>query len=146
MWRRRKEARLPNLANDLVAECEAFLSGAYLRYLVDRCREIPAWVWINDLAHGDEAEVRRAAARSNDRSDPHSLIVDIAREILMAIDEGIITLKALQRRTLHSPRTRSGRKMRARGSDDSAALTRELKAVIASGLQPLPWHGADPGS
>ncbi len=144
MWRRRKEARLPNLANDLVAECEAFLSGAYLRYLVDRCREIPAWVWINDLAHGDEAEVRRAAARSNDRSDPHSLIVDIAREILVAVDEGNITLKALQRRTLIPLELALADRCDLAVPTDSAAFTRVLKEVIASGLQPLPWCGEDP--
>lgn len=144
MWRRKK-GRLPDSANELVAECEAFLSGSYGSYLADRCREIPAWVWINGLAHGNEAELRRAAARSNDRGDPGSLIVALAREILMAADERNVTLKALQRRTLIPLELALADRCGLEVPTDSATLTMMLKAVIASGLQPLPWHGAEPG-
>ncbi len=43
--------------DELIAECEAVLRGAYAEHLAQQGRSRPCWVWINLLAHGDEAEL-----------------------------------------------------------------------------------------
>lgn len=45
------------LAEQLVAECAAFLSGSYASYLTERCRPVPVWAWTNLLAHATEADL-----------------------------------------------------------------------------------------
>lgn len=37
---------------DLVRECEAFLAGRYVEYVLDRGDHVPTWAWTNLLAHG----------------------------------------------------------------------------------------------
>ena len=54
MWRR--DAR--SAADDLAAECEAFLAGRYPEYLTYRGRPVPAWAWTNPLAHASEDQLR----------------------------------------------------------------------------------------
>jgi hypothetical protein len=51
MWRRKTQP----VADELVAECSAFLRGGYASYLVDRCRPVPVWAWTNVLAHATES-------------------------------------------------------------------------------------------
>lgn len=53
MWRRRSESP----ADDLVAECVAFLCGRYAPHLAQRGRPVPAWAWTNTLAHATEVEL-----------------------------------------------------------------------------------------
>lgn len=53
MWRR----KTGSFGDELVAECTAFLSGSYARYLAERCRPASVWAWTNVLAHGTEAEL-----------------------------------------------------------------------------------------
>ena len=53
MWRRKTEL----FADELVAECTAFLGGRYAPYLAERCRPAPVWAWTNVLAHATEAEL-----------------------------------------------------------------------------------------
>jgi hypothetical protein len=53
VWRRR--ARLP--ADELVAECAAFLRGRYAPYLAGRGRPVPVWAWTSVLAHASEADL-----------------------------------------------------------------------------------------
>ena len=38
--------------------CESFLHGAYADHLRSIGRPIPAWTWLNVLAHGTETQVR----------------------------------------------------------------------------------------
>jgi hypothetical protein len=54
MWRR--DAR--SAADELAAECEAFLAGRYPEYLRYRGHAIPAWAWTNPLAHAPEEQLR----------------------------------------------------------------------------------------
>ncbi len=48
-------------AAELVAGCEAFLRGRYHELLVATGRRVPAWAWLNVLAHGTLAELREVA-------------------------------------------------------------------------------------
>ena len=57
MWRR--DARS---AAELVAECEAFLTGRYPEHLADRGQPVPGWAWTNPLAHASEDRLRTMIA------------------------------------------------------------------------------------
>lgn len=46
----------------LVDEIEAFLAGRLAEVLEAADRPVPPWVWLNRIAHGSLAEVRRTAA------------------------------------------------------------------------------------
>lgn len=67
MWRRRSRSDVP-AAPDLAAECEAFLSGGYTKYLEDRGGPIPVWAWTNLLAHATEEEIRSMLSASEPRA------------------------------------------------------------------------------
>ncbi len=45
----------------LVSESEAFLLGHYAQYLGLQHRPVPAWAWLNALAHGGEADISSLA-------------------------------------------------------------------------------------
>jgi hypothetical protein len=47
-----------SLAADLLAvETEAFLSGRLAEHYIDRGVEVPAWAWLNAVAHRNDAEL-----------------------------------------------------------------------------------------
>lgn len=96
MWRRGDPA-----ATQLVAECEAFLSGRYADDLMEAHEAVPAWTWLNLLAHGSEAELRGAASAGavmlSNWSRARSFL---AGEVLDRVDIGAVTLDALQRDVL----------------------------------------------
>jgi len=52
----RRDAR--SAGDELVAACEAFLTGRYPEYLTDHGYPIPAWGWTNPLAHASEDQLR----------------------------------------------------------------------------------------
>ncbi|GEM_PF-1730385 len=57
---------------ELIAECAAFLQGQMASRLEHASMVVPAWAWINALAHGDEAMVAAmAAGASPTRAIPH---------------------------------------------------------------------------
>lgn len=41
----------------LADECDAFLTGRYAEYRRDVGQPIPAWAWINELAHRDPEDI-----------------------------------------------------------------------------------------
>jgi hypothetical protein len=70
---------LKHPAPDGVAdECEAFLAGRYVELTRAMGWRVPAWAWLNDLAHGSPRVVRRLAAgrRSRGRRSRWTAIVD----------------------------------------------------------------------
>lgn len=124
---------------DLGAECEAFLSGSYQSYLMGRSSPVPAWAWINPLAHGDRAQVERIARMADNGSDAQALTACLARKMLRSIDAGVGTLRELQRRTLiplELALTRQTPELDV--PETSAHLTAAIAAAVASGLSPLP--------
>jgi hypothetical protein len=61
MWRRdpeprepeRPEQRSPNVTD----EFDSYLAGTYAGWLMRRRQSVPAWAWVNQLAHGTVAEL-----------------------------------------------------------------------------------------
>ena len=49
---------------ELVSECEMFLLGGYAQYLDRRDGIVPAWAWLNALAHGGLDAVANLASSS----------------------------------------------------------------------------------
>lgn len=86
-------------SSELAEQCELFLSGAYREYLEARGRPIPAWAWINRLAHGDRADFERAAAMHNGDATAEALIAEIAAVALTRLQRGV-DLETLQQNSL----------------------------------------------
>jgi len=81
---RRRNAR--SAADDVAAECEAFLAGRYLEYVKDRGHPIPLWAWTNPLAHAPEAQLRTMISMREDAMGPaggwHRACCYLAGELL----------------------------------------------------------------
>ena len=83
----------------LAGECEAFLAGAYADHLVDQVQVVPAWAWLNLLAHGTEDQVREAATTFGARGWPGARRC-LAGELIDIVDSGLAPLDLLQRACL----------------------------------------------
>lgn len=47
-----------SIAADVLAdEAEAFLSGRLVEYYLERGRDVPAWAWLNAVAHRSDAQL-----------------------------------------------------------------------------------------
>ncbi|HEY7626980.1 MAG TPA: hypothetical protein VH761_07925 [Ilumatobacteraceae bacterium] len=46
---------------ELVRDCEAFLAGRYVEYVLNRGDHVPTWAWTNLLAHGTVEQLRSPA-------------------------------------------------------------------------------------
>ena len=57
MWRRRDPAEA-----QVAAECESFLTGTYAETVGELGGTVPAWGWVNLLAHGSAAQLREATS------------------------------------------------------------------------------------
>ncbi len=92
----------------LVAECEAFLSGHLALCLGQQKRLVPAWAWLNALAHGSEDDIAAlAAARpeppgANSWAAPlwHQALAFLAHELMYQVARQGRPLAELQRSTL----------------------------------------------
>lgn len=49
---------------DPLAALEAYRAGRYAEHLLDTGAEVPGWVWVNTLAHGDVIDVAAVALAS----------------------------------------------------------------------------------
>jgi hypothetical protein len=103
MWRRARDAA----GAELIAGCEAFITGRYADYLEDREQAVPRWVWLNLLAHGTAEQL--ASAQEDLGPDRCWCGFDaawraarayLAGEVLDAVDAGQGPLGALQQRVL----------------------------------------------
>jgi len=69
MWRRNRA-----LAEvDVVAGCEALLSGTYVEFLEHRAHVVPVWAWTNLLAHGSDDALRDAQSSRHARGRRNDL-------------------------------------------------------------------------
>lgn len=62
MWSRRRveySGRRMDAGEQLVDEAEAFLTGDYARRARYLGGTLPGWAWLNPVAHGDLARIRR---------------------------------------------------------------------------------------
>jgi len=58
LWYRDRNAR----SAELIGDCEAFLVGHVAERIEGRAASVPAWAWMNLLAHGSEHDLRSERA------------------------------------------------------------------------------------
>lgn len=58
MWNRRREPEEPVRRAGVGEECDAFLAGEWAEYLAACGEPVPAWAWLNRVAHGRVGELR----------------------------------------------------------------------------------------
>lgn len=80
----------------LAAECEAFLAGHYADHLVREVQIVPAWAWMNLIAHGTEDQIREAATTFVARGWPGASRF-LAGELIDLVESGLEPLDELQR-------------------------------------------------
>lgn len=91
---------------ELVAECEAFLSGHYAQCLANENHPIPTWAWLNALAHGSEDDITALAVGEPTRlgsqgtSVWHQALAFLAQELMSKATRRGCSLADLQRSTL----------------------------------------------
>lgn len=85
---------------DIAREASAFLAGRYQGHRVPDRRSVPAWAWINPLAHGTLADVEALAARAPDATGPEAITAAIAVQIASVVRRGLLRLEDVQRQTL----------------------------------------------
>ncbi|SRR5581483_5211648 len=73
-------------ADELIVECERFLAGRSAEYLAGNGRPIPAWAWLNVLAHGDETRVHTIATTLR-QSDTHERVTTWGQALGRLADE-----------------------------------------------------------
>lgn len=84
-------------------ECAAFLAGNYLDYVRSTGRPVPAWAYLNRLAHGDADEIERLGTRtprSRDRTGWTDAIVFMASELVTVSRVSGVELAVLQAEVL----------------------------------------------
>ena len=89
----------PGEGTELVAECEAVLCGRYAEHLEERQRRVPAWAWVNLLAHGTAEDLQTANALGGQARTQRwrAARAYLAGEVLGTAEQGIATLGDLQR-------------------------------------------------
>lgn len=147
MVRKRRHEEPPSTAEcEFVLECEAYLGGWYLEYLAVSAKPVPAWAWLNVVAHCDRdrlcalasapLEARTAAARAH-VAEWQLVLTLLARAVLeRAPDEQ--SLIAVQTTTL-VPLELELISQRVEGRISADALS----ALVLSNLDPesKPWRG-----
>lgn len=101
-WLQRSDDSTPLFcvaSEDLVSDCEAFLLGRAAERLSARRAPVPAWAWVNALAHGSADEIR-GLARLPGGKQPRGFIAEMARDMLERFDSGEMDLRAFQQDTL----------------------------------------------
>ena len=90
----------------IVRECRSFLDGDYAEHLVGAGRAVPAWAWLNSLAHGSLEDLRSLASGGPVRAPGfdatavwRQALAYLAQEVLFLVDGGQ-DLAGLQRTTL----------------------------------------------
>ena len=125
---------------DLGLECAMFLAGEYGGYLESEGQPVPAWAWVNPLAHGTEDDLRRLVADVPPKGSPGSMVARIAAHVLELLDDPgqDVCLTELQRRTLIPLETALGEAPGLGVPLNSAELGRAIMYALSAGLSPLP--------
>lgn len=99
-WTDRQDDQLDVSDSWLVEQCAAFLNGTYRELLIRRGAAVPAWAWVNALAHGDEEEVRGRAAGPTAHDSCESYVARLARHTLVKMRIEGVSLKEVQNSVL----------------------------------------------
>jgi len=119
----RHHHEVPRGARRVSEGAEAFLDGSVGRYLQRSKGVVPAWTWVNVLAHADGAHLRRCCSEDAELSPRgpqwrrwRRATAVMAREILSLTAGSEDRLRALQR-----------------------AVLQPLEERVAFGGRPVPW-------
>lgn len=123
-------------ALDLSGEVEAFLNGTYPEILERRGEPVPAWAWINPLAHGGLDDVRRLADMAED-DGPQEFVAGLARALLDQLRERQVSLDDIQRNRLIPLELALAGDRLHRFPRSGAHLARLVEATLQRGLHPI---------
>jgi hypothetical protein len=126
---------------ELSEECSTFLAGAYREYLEIRGGSIPAWAWINVLAHGTRGDIEVAASQCGDDT-PVALVGEMAAAMVAALGRGEC-LVDLQRNTLIPLELALTATVDALPTS-STDLATAIHAALRDGLEPIRSRRSDP--
>ena len=115
-------------ADELIAGCEAFLDGSYAEHLRRAGVPVPAWAWLNLIAHGTLDELRALATGPVPPSVWPRARWFLAGEVVDAVESGWCSLAGLQRDVLIPLEQRAmvGDTASRWGPGDLARRTREV--------------------
>lgn len=94
--------RIPE-ATELIDDCDAVLSGLFAEHLARRRRTIPAWAWLNLLAHGSGDQLQgagEALAGYPVLRHWRDARAYLAHDVLETVGQTATTLRELQRDVL----------------------------------------------
>lgn len=139
-WREGDDERVGTSDSWIVEQCSAFLTGTYRELLERRRQAVPAWAWINAVAHGDEETVRRRAAEQMSSDDCDSYVARLARLTLVKMRNEGVTLKEVQNAILVPLELAL---VASTGSATAAQLTlaRAVAQELLHGLEPIDSTG-----
>lgn len=115
---------------DLAAAAEAFVTGHYRAFLERRGEAVPAWAWVNELAHGARADLEDLAALRDFSAGPKRLVGALAAGLAGLEDA---RLHRVQRQRLE-PLEATLRDLAA----DPPTSEEDLGRAILTGLRRLP--------
>ena len=100
MWWKKRGSNEPD-PGGVGEECEAWLAGTWAEFLADHGDPVPAWAWVNKLAHAPERVVRSMTRLPAVNSDEWSRLRGCVAESLLkeAVEKGA-TVTELQRSVL----------------------------------------------
>lgn len=118
---------------ELAAACEAVLRGRYVEHLEERHCRVPAWAWVNLLAHGSAEDLENATSLAGDGQPQRwrAARAYLAGEILGVADRGGTSLRDLQRDVLVPLELHLASSEPTRGSRPGDLVTGVLAALEA---------------
>jgi hypothetical protein len=123
-------------AEQLTAECEAFLGGSYAEHLRRAGVPLPAWVWLNLIAHGTLDELRALATGPAPPPVWPRARWFLAGEVLAAVESGGCSLRGLQRDAL-IPLEQQAMTGDAASRWGPAELVRRTRELVQGHARPL---------
>ncbi len=105
-WASAHERAVRRQAAELTAGCEALVAGRAYEHIAATGREVPAWAWLNVLAHGTRRELadvrsgKRWEVGLGCRREWRAALAFLANEILEKAGPDPAKLVALQSRVL----------------------------------------------
>jgi hypothetical protein len=129
----------PDLAEDLSAAAEAFLAGSYRTHLEAEARVIPAWAWVNQLAHGTLDDIEALGARGLWATGPEAVVATVAANISRLVRRDGASLAQLQEQGLLRLEDRLAREVP--DPADDAEVAHVLATVLHRWLDLPPDQG-----
>lgn len=139
-WRDRSDERVGTSDSWIVEQCSAFLNGTYRELLERRRQSVPAWAWINVLAHCEEDEVKRRAAVPVGQDDCDSYVSRLARHTLVKMRNEGVTLKEVQN-TILVPLELALAASVGPATPEQTTLSRAVARELLRGLEPIDVPG-----